>query len=635
MTNKNILVWLPSPMGDAILCTPALRAIRRHFKNCRICFLGEETVRGILSPCSFNDTWLSSTQKGVLKTAAILRAHKFDYAILFKNSFASALAVFLAGIPARIGYARQARSVFLTERLRPAKLPDGSFRPMPMVDYYLAIASWLGADIENRKLELSIDTEDTKSMQNKLPEVVNPAGPLILLVPGGAFGPSKFWPAERFAQTADRLIGKYNATVVICAASNPVERRVAGEISSLSRHKLVNLADRPVSPGELKALVSAAGLVISNDTGPRHIAIALNRRVISLFGPNDPAWTDTGYENEIQITGHAPCAPCRRPVCKETEHYCMEAITTEMVSDAACKMLEGIDSEPVNSREKTDRCGSFFVDPAYKTAFDKLDLTSIEKVFAFNAGRDLVKENLPRYRGRLQFETNSPPAVLFLKRYDAPPVLVQLKNWLAHRSRKSFASFEVAAAKELSSAGINTPRTAACGELWGTVFEKRSFAITEKIADAESLERKLPDCFGSFPAPENIRLRKDFIMRAGVFVKKFHSTGFRHRDLYLSHIFYGRDGRFYLIDLARAFKPTILAERFRIKDIAQLYYSAPGGIFSRTDRMRFYFSLTGTKRLTSRDKAFIHRVLSKAEKIAAHDIKHNRPVPFKSIIMPI
>ena len=80
--------------------------------------------------------------------------------------------------------------------------------------------------------------------------------------------------------------------------------------------------------------------MISNDTGPRHIAIALGRRVISLFGPNDPVWTQTGYENEIQLIGEAPCAPCQKPICKEKEHLCMQSITTDAVCEAAKKLLE-------------------------------------------------------------------------------------------------------------------------------------------------------------------------------------------------------------------------------------------------------------------------------------------------------
>jgi heptosyltransferase-2 len=340
MQNENILVWPPSPMGDAILCTPALRAIRRHFKSSKISFLARPTIRRILSPGSFNDNWLELKNKGVFTTAKMLRSHKFTRAILFKNSFGSALTVFLAGIPQRTGYAREGRGFLLTDKLYPLRLPDGKFKPLSIVDYYLGIAKHLGAETSNRKLELAVDPQDKQRLLSKLPEIIGDVGPLVIMVPGGAFGPSKFWPAERFAQTADRLVSNYNATIVISSASNPIEKQIAKKICDSAGNKLINLAENPVSPGELKWLFSIAELVISNDTGPRHIAIALGRKIITLFGPNNPIWTDTGYENEIQIIGKAHCAPCDKPICRKPQHLCMESITVEMVCDATKKLLE-------------------------------------------------------------------------------------------------------------------------------------------------------------------------------------------------------------------------------------------------------------------------------------------------------
>ena len=271
---------------------------------------------------------------------------------------------------------------------------------------------------------------------------------------------------------------------------------------------------------------------------------------------------------------------------------------------------------------------SVFTDPDYKTAFNELGLTSIDAVFSFKAGKNLVKSSLARYRSRLQFEANSPPTTLFLKRYDSPPIPVQLKKWLTACRRRSCSSFDFEPANKLASLGINTPKTISYGEQWGIFFEKRSFIITEKIPNAECLERKLPAYFNSPATVENLKLRRNFIAQLATFVKKFHETGFRHRDLYFAHTFYNERGEFYLIDLARAFKPTFFAQRFRIKDIAQLYYSAPKRYFSKTDRLRFYLGLTGHGKLTTKDKAFIGKVVNKARRMARHDIKHGRCVPF-------
>ncbi|GAF97311.1 unnamed protein product, partial [marine sediment metagenome] len=195
-----------------------------------------------------------------------------------------------------------------------------------------------------------IEPQNGEKLKAKLPEIAKSEGPVIIIVPGAAAGPSKRWLSERFAETANWLISNYNATVVVSVAPDPVERQIAKEIcdsSNLSgaqrsnlKHKLINLAARPISLGELKAFFAGADLVISNDTGPRHIAIALQRKIISLLGPNDPAWTDFSYENEIRLIGDAPCAPCDRPICKKSEHLCMQAITVGMVCDAAKKLLE-------------------------------------------------------------------------------------------------------------------------------------------------------------------------------------------------------------------------------------------------------------------------------------------------------
>jgi len=648
-----ILVWLPSPMGDAILCTPALRAIRRRFKSSRITFFANPVVRQILSPGRFNDTWLLQQSKNPVVIAKMLKEHKFTNAILFKNSFASALAAFLAKIPSRIGYARQCRGFMLTDKLYPPKKPNGRFEPISMLDYYLAITSSLGCAPADRNIELLVDPSDKEKLKADLPELADYNGPLVILVPGGAFGPSKCWPTERFAQTADWLSDNYNARIVVSVSSAPQEKKIAQEIYDLSSHKLINLADNPVSIGELKALFSAADLVISNDTGPRHIAIALKRKLITLFGPNNPAWTDTGFEDEIKLVGDAPCAPCQKPVCREKQHLCMQAITVEMVCAAAKKLLnDGQKKYALKAGHKfIETSKSFFIDPDYKTAFSELGLTSINAVFSFNAGINLAKNNLAAFRSRLKFETNSPPATLFLKRYLSPPIAVQLKNWLSSRGRISFGLYDHNTANALAAAGINTPKAIAYGEQWGLFFEKRSFIVTEKIPNAQSLEHRLPDCFNAPPTVKNLKHRRAFIAQLANFIKKFHQTKYRHRDLYFSHIFYGIGGEFYLIDLSRAFKPFLFSRRFRIKDIAQLYYSAPHTYFSRTDRLRFYLGYTGNNKLTphradplqrsdsktrasgagltKKDKIFIAKVINKAKQMARHDMKHKRPVPFE------
>jgi heptosyltransferase II len=338
-TPDKILVWLPSPMGDAVICTPALRTLRKHLQNSHITFLAGQTVHQILSPCSFNNDWLISNSANPFVISGLLRKNKFSHAILFKNSFASALACFLAAIPRRTGYARDCRSLFLTDPIAPQKLSVGRFKPASMIDYYLEIASHLGCSTQDRKVELFTNPDDTRQLYSIFPHLKNPAGPVIILVPGGVFGPSKCWLASRFAQTADRLISKYNAALFVSVSPADTEKKIAQDICRQSKNKITSLAENPLSIGRLKSLFSIADLVITNDTGPRHIAVAFGRNLVTLFGPNDPAWTETGWKNEIKIIGHADCVPCAKPKCRKNRHECMESITVDMVCDAADNLL--------------------------------------------------------------------------------------------------------------------------------------------------------------------------------------------------------------------------------------------------------------------------------------------------------
>jgi heptosyltransferase-2 len=325
-------------MGDAVLATTSLKAIRNSLPRAEITFYASKTVKEILSPSSFCDAWLTQTSKNPFKIAAKLKKHRFSKAILFKNSFGSALTVFLAGIPERIGYSREARGIFLTDKLQPLKSDTGNFIPSPMVDYYSDLAEYIGASPDSKNPELEISDEARKNIEKKFGEL-SKENPLIIFVPGGAFGPSKCWASNRFAELADRLIENHNAEIVISVANNDKEKKIAAEICDKSSHKLLNLGDNPVTLGELKALFSKAQLVICNDTGPRHIAIALGRKVITLFGPNNPRWTETGYEKETKIIGQAPCVPCDKPVCRQDRHLCMESITVEAVANTADKIL--------------------------------------------------------------------------------------------------------------------------------------------------------------------------------------------------------------------------------------------------------------------------------------------------------
>lgn len=337
MERPRILVWLPSPMGDIIMCTPALHALRHCFRDATLTFYVNDVARAMLESSALADEWL--TQCSTFQAVRRLRRQRFSLGILFKGSLGSAATLLLAGIPERVGYARDGRGPFLTQRLHPPRLPNRRLAPTSMVDYYLNIVKSLGCTTAPTPPRLLVAERDQASLDKLFPHLSNVEGPLVILVPGSAFGPSKCWPPDHFARTAETLIRDCQAHVILSVSPDARERRIAHTIAAECRYPVTNLADRPLSLRQLKALFSRADLVITNDTGPRHIAIALQRKVITLFGPNDPAWTQTGYDREIQLVGTGPCVPCQRPTCAHPEVACMETISVDRVCQAARNML--------------------------------------------------------------------------------------------------------------------------------------------------------------------------------------------------------------------------------------------------------------------------------------------------------
>lgn len=327
-------------MGDAILCTPALQALRDALPQARLTAYGNRVNQELLADHPALDDYVLQTETSLPIRMRQLRQGHYSDVILFKNSLGSALTCWLARIPKRYGYCREGRGWLLTQGLEPHRRSDGSFHPGSMVDYYLRLSECLGASSGQRLPELTVSPSHHQALEQALPELTHAQRPLVVLVPGGAFGPSKCWAPERYAQVADWLSREKQAQVVISVAPNPAEQDLAQRLEEACETQTINLGRRPLGLGPLKALLSRAHLVIANDTGPRHLAIALRRKVITLFGPNNPAWTQTGWDQEIQLVGEAPCAPCGKPHCTANEHLCMNHITVNQVCDAANALWE-------------------------------------------------------------------------------------------------------------------------------------------------------------------------------------------------------------------------------------------------------------------------------------------------------
>jgi heptosyltransferase-2 len=232
--------------------------------------------------------------------------------------------------PIRIGYDRDGRGSLLTHKIA----PEGSESPVALLDYYARLARFaLGIDHIDSRLEL-VPTSEQEAGADALLEGVR--SPFVVINPG-ANRADKRWPAERFAQVGDRLAQSHGVSIVV--SGSPAEADVLETVTRTMKHPATNLAMRGVRLGSLKAVIRRAALLITNDTGPRHIAAALNTPVVTLFGPTDHRWTTLNYPCE-RILLAEPFLPEELVADRHARACAIEKIAVGDVVAAANSLLQ-------------------------------------------------------------------------------------------------------------------------------------------------------------------------------------------------------------------------------------------------------------------------------------------------------
>jgi heptosyltransferase-2 len=342
---QTILIALPNWVGDVVMATPALAAIRARFPRAAITGLIRQGIRGLIESCPWVDDWevwpaknARGRQGGTFQVAFRLRRRRMEWALLMTNSFRSALVARLAGIPRRIGYDRDGRGWLLTDRIPVQRDAAGRIARTRMVNYYGELAVALGCDRPGDRLMLHTRPEDDAVISARL-EAAGLAGhrPIVVMTPGASFGPAKCWPADRFAAVCDRLVDECGARVVL--TYGPGEESVARRAIEAMRHRPLVMEDPAITLSQLKSLIRLSDLLLCNDTGPRHLAKAFDVPVVTVFGPTWPQWTDTDYRLERIVRIDVDCGPCQKPVCPLGHVKCMTEVGVEAVFDACRELL--------------------------------------------------------------------------------------------------------------------------------------------------------------------------------------------------------------------------------------------------------------------------------------------------------
>ncbi|RMF38939.1 MAG: glycosyltransferase family 9 protein [Planctomycetota bacterium] len=303
-------IFLPTWVGDCCMATPTLRAIRRGFPRAQITAVMRPVIADLLdqawgeAPAWYDEMVMvpKKTLRGRLAVAQQLRQQQIDVGVLLTNSLWSAAAVRISGAPARIGYARDGRGWLLTSALRPLKV-GRVYQPVPHIDYLLAIAEHMGCPASDRRMQLAV-TDDGWTLRRRLLARIgwDESAAVAVINNGAATQPDRIWPEERVRRLALDLAEQRGLHVLLHCG--PADRESANRIAAQIHHPRVAsmglVEELPIALS--KAVLASARVVISTDSGPRHIAAALDRPVVALFGATGAEWTRTYNVPEQIVT---------------------------------------------------------------------------------------------------------------------------------------------------------------------------------------------------------------------------------------------------------------------------------------------------------------------------------------------
>jgi heptosyltransferase-2 len=335
---RRVVLAPPNWLGDAVLAIPAMAAVRRAAPTADLTVAAAPAVAALFREVTdVRPDAVLELPAGASATVAALSAGRFDLAVLFPNSFGSAWRYRRAGIPERWGYAASGRRFLLT---RHARRPNRRGAPH-MVDYYRALVRGLGIGAGEDAPRIAASAESARAADRLL----GGAGErtrLVVLAPGAAYGQAKQWPPDRMAELAARLGARGDVRCAIVGAPHdrPAARAIESWLRSHAPEALAGVTDLVgrTSLGALVGVAARADVFVSNDSGAMHVAAALGRPVVALFGPTDERNTGPIGAHDV-LTEPVFCRPCLLRDCP-IDHRCMKRITVERVAEAVGARLE-------------------------------------------------------------------------------------------------------------------------------------------------------------------------------------------------------------------------------------------------------------------------------------------------------
>jgi heptosyltransferase-1 len=346
---KSILIVKLSSIGDVIHALPVATALRRRFPGARITWLVSRKAREIVSGHPHLDQILvvnGSGENGEISVpgiehpflaARVLRKIGFDVALDLQGLIRSSFFTLLSGAPTRIGFRTLREAAFLFYNVR--TIPPA--REQHIVDGYMRFAAQMGAPIDPVEFHISTAPADEAAIDRLLSEAgVNPQDRLVAIAPASSWK-AKTWPPARLGPVADYLTEHHGCKPVIVGARGDLLR--AQEIQMNCRAPIINFAGK-TSLKELTVLLRRCTTLVGNDSGPTHLAAAVGKPVVAIYGPTSTELLSPYGKQHITLTVPLPCRPChRRSRAENCPHLrCINDITSDQVCNAVDRLFANL-----------------------------------------------------------------------------------------------------------------------------------------------------------------------------------------------------------------------------------------------------------------------------------------------------
>ena len=337
---KKILVRAPNWIGDAVMCLPALSALKELCPKAAISVLARAKVHAVFANNPDVDSLIKYDSarehrgiKGRLKLSGEIKLHRFDLAVLFQNAFDAAFISFISRIPERVGYARDLRTPLLT---LPVDVTDEILKRHQVYYYTNIIEAMGGGPVPEPAPCITLNAEEQSWATGFLGRNGIVDKRFVGAAPGASYGPAKRWPPASFAKTLDSFADNFDMMPVIFGGHEDME--VCSEVSALMKTKHLNLAGM-LGLRHFMAVLDGAALFITNDSGAMHIADALKVPTVAVFGSTDPALTGPASESARVIQKDIECSPCFKRECAFEHYKCLETIRPEEVFTVGAELL--------------------------------------------------------------------------------------------------------------------------------------------------------------------------------------------------------------------------------------------------------------------------------------------------------